>query len=89
MCPPEKSALRGYEAIATLIARMTPLADWLFLNRPAVSSITLTQRDFDLILRSPDAAGLHGICFREGQPFWRSYALTPDKPPVPREKKIQ
>lgn len=72
------STFRGYNAIAEVIGRVTPLADFLSLNRPTVTTITLRRRDLDLIQRWPKAAALHHIFTNEGVTYWRGFILRHD-----------
>lgn len=58
---------RGYRAIEEVLQRARPLCEWFQKNRPECRSIRLAPKDFDLIVRWPKAAGLHGLVVAEGR----------------------
>lgn len=72
------STFRGYRAIAELIERMQPLAEWCLAHRPACKVLTLRRRDFDLVRRWPRAAEVLGIFTVNGSTSWRGFELRPD-----------
>lgn len=70
-----ESSFRGYHGISTVVSNMQTLADGLSHRRPPAGSITLRAKDYDLIVRWPKAAELHGIVISQGAPYWRGYGL--------------
>jgi hypothetical protein len=77
--------IRGYHAIAEIIGRMAPLADWYAKYKPATKVLTVRRRDLDSIQRYSDAAGLHQITTNNGVSYWRGFELHADKSP-PRKQ---
>lgn len=73
------STFRGYHAIAEVIERMRPLADWLDQHQSVARVITLRRRDLDLLQRWPKAADLHGIFTVGGVTWWRDIELRADR----------
>jgi hypothetical protein len=73
------STFRGYRAIAELIERMQPYAEWMNRNRPDYKVLTVQRRDLDLVRRWPRAAGVLGIFTTNGSTLWRGFELRADK----------
>jgi hypothetical protein len=61
-------------ALLTLIASMTPLADWYATHKPTCKVITLARSDFDLVQKND---GVAGITINNGIPYWRGFELRP------------
>lgn len=71
--------LRGSRAIAEVIERMNPLADWLSVHKPECRVLTLRRRDLDLLLRWPAASAHQQIHIIDGVAWWRGLILRADK----------
>lgn len=62
----------------TLLASMAPLADWYTAHKPTCAVITLSRRDFDLLLKHE---GTSGITVNNGALYWRGFELKPQAAP--------
>lgn len=72
---------RGYRAIAEVVERMQPLAEWLGAHREERGVMTLRRRDLDLLRRWPKAASLYQIYTTNDTTWWRGFELRADKSP--------
>ncbi len=67
----------GLAEIRNAVGRMTVLADWMEIFRPACTVMTLWHKDFEAICRNPDIAARFQIVVPpSGRPRWRQYELT-------------
>lgn len=64
----EASSFRGYWSVMEVRERLASLAEWYEANRPGVDTITMRGKDFDLLVRWPNAAKVAGFTVEKDQP---------------------
>jgi hypothetical protein len=71
----------GVRAVADVLERASRLADWLEQHKPSCKVITLTRRDYDLLLKHPSASG---VTVNGQTAYWRTFELRA-APPARKE----
>lgn len=69
---------RGFHAIGEVAERMKKLAEHC-QKFHACSSLRLYRKDYDLLVRWPKAAELHGITQSGGVPYFMGFKLDYDR----------
>lgn len=76
MTAPASPTFRGSAQLAALISRMQPLASFLTKFKPECRVLTLSQRDFEILRKYPEAAQLlYDITTSPttGVTYWRGF----------------
>lgn len=75
---------RGTKTMLEILARITPLCDWLRAYRPECVRVCITRDDFDFIRRWPKAALALNLIAEDALVRWHDLELYPDHSPATR-----
>jgi hypothetical protein len=76
------SPFRGYRGIELIAQMMAPMVEWLLKYKPESRHLTLTRKDYDLIVRWPKAGKMLGFEYTaEGLVTYKGIVLGYDKRP--------